>query len=467
MTIKINLDKTPSENFIQLYKETKTDADIIDVRLENITVETGNKNTSAICHTMATSQTVFNDGEKVYYNRANLFPDNLKNTPAETYDLYLGMEDSVDNNLKKLLAYPLRWDDITHDFTGRPQKGAFKIKLTAKPNAYEIMGTYDLQCYGVTQPSGSFYISSKEPVKFGDFSTMVTSGSYSDQFSMAAMPLHNEDYSYADVANILAQETVYPEKITMFELLSRYFRAHRSTTNGVVGSSVNDILFDIVINEYIAKEWISEDINDISKFEISRSTVNITNSVTGLPDTVTQVTYYCEEFDLILKVYLDGDIDPTMTLKELANYNVNSQTSTTPSGIIEYTGIYGLADADGSSRTYLTYDDSLVNSDTMVTINAWASIESAEDLATTVSHVVNGILGIPNNAWTMETMKVVKNSTVIDQTLLFTEGFFWDDLKVFYGAYRPGESEVTLTFKFNDKQFYFPVNSTIDLTVVI
>ena len=161
------------------------------------------------------------------------------------------------------------------------------------------------------------------------------------------------------------------------------------------------------------------------------------------------------------------NIDPTMTLKELANYNVNSQTSTTPSGIIEYTGSYGLADVDRTIRTYLTYDDSLVNSDTMVSISAWASIESAEDLATTVSHVVNGILGIPNNAWTMETMKVVKNSTVIDQTLLFTEGYFWDDLKVFYGAYRPGESEVTLTFKFNDKQFYFPVNSTIDLTVVI
>ena len=115
MTIKINLDKTPSENFLQLYKETKTTADVIDVQLENITVETGNKNTSATCHTKSTGQTVFNAGEKVYYNRANLFPDNLKNASAETYDLYLGMEDSVDNNLKKLKLLPDNKDILSRN----------------------------------------------------------------------------------------------------------------------------------------------------------------------------------------------------------------------------------------------------------------------------------------------------------------------------------------------------------------
>lgn len=465
MTIKINYSKTPEQNFIALLKESPEYAaeDIASCTVEVTGTSQTGKNTTAQVTITSSTGTVTGPFE-IKYDRANVYPSNFITSPKSKYTPEFKLMNSPASNLALLNSIPLRWGEFDHDFNGVPPEGPFTITLTAKPGAYELNGTYVMNVSGFISDSGLFYFKSKDPAKFGDFAN--TTGSFHYEHMMTDIPLTNDRYAGQDVKNILNEPYVNVSKITFYEILLRYYTAAGGVSM-IDDFNVNAVLFDIMKEEYVANySGVYPDNLSFSDYTYKKEYVDITNSVTGAPDKVTLVTYHNAEYDIYLCAYLDGDIDPTATIKELTELDEMGTKSRSTSGITMLSSSYGLSEPSNFSGGYVAYMPFVAGSNVVATVDRWASFSSMEELHTLLDKAISRILALPVNSYTFKSVTVHVANALVPNDKLFTPGFTWDDVKSNIWNYAPGKQDFVIRIAFNDKQFIFPNDSEMNFSIL-
>lgn len=464
MTIKINYSKTPEQNFIALLKESAdfAAADIASCTVEITGTSQTGKNTIAQVTTTTSTGTVTGPFE-IKYDRANVYPSNFITAPRNKYTPKFNLMNSPAANLALLNNIPLRWGEFEHDFSGIAPEGPFTITLTAKPGAYELNGTYVMNVNGVLSDSGVFYFKSKDPAKFGDFANTV--GEFHYEHLMTDIPLTNNAYASQDVKYILTEPYVDVSKITFYEILLRYYTAAGGVTM-IDNFNVNAVLFDIMFEEYSTTHpgTYSENVS-FADFTYKKEYVDITNSVTGTPDKMTLVSYYNEEYDIYLNAYLDGDIDPNATIKEIAELNESGTKSKSNSGLLSLNS-YGLAEPSSWSGGYVAYMPFIVGSDIVATVDRWADFSSMEDLHTLLDKTISKILALPVDSYSFKSVIVHKANALVTNDVLFTPGFSWNEVKTSLWNYAPGKQDFVIRIAFNDKQFIFPNGSEMNFSIL-